>query len=318
MELRHLRYFVTIAEELNFRRAGERLHVSQSPLSRQMKDLEEEMGVELFAPEGRGIKLTAAGKAFAERGRSILSSVEVAVDEARGIAEGRLGTVSIGFETGTTFMGSMLSLAVAFRRRAPKVGLQLTPMSSAEQWAALRQGTITFGYGAYAPSDEALDHFEMARDRLGLLISADHPLAQRKRLRLADLGAERILLQPRQLYPRLHADIITAAREQGASLRVTAEVLDLEALLALVGVGDAVTFASEKFLAPASQTSLLWRQVEDLHLHLSEVVAWRVADEGTPVVRALIDSAREVGPVRRVVTRRQRPEKPPKPPRRRR
>ena len=299
MELRHLRYFVTIAEELSFRRAGERLHVSQSPLSRQMKDLEEEMGVELFEPEGRGIKLTAAGKAFAERARSILASVEVAVDEAKGIAEGRLGTVTLGFETGTTFMGAMLPLVAAFRRRAPKVGLRLVPMSSVEQWAALRQGTIVFGYGAYAPSDELLGHLEIARDRLGLLLSPDHPLARQKRLSLADLEGERVLLQPRQLYPRLHADLIASTRDQGVTLHVTAEVLDLEALLALVVIGDAVTFVSEKFGEPASQASLLWRSVQDLHLHSSEIVTWRATDSDTPVVRALIESAREVSALAR-------------------
>src|SRR5262245_59561277 len=133
MELRHLRYFVTIADEQSFRRAAEQLHVSQSPLSRQMQDLEAEMAVELFEPEGRGIKLTAAGKAFAERARSILASVDAAVAEAKGVAEGRLGTVVIGFETGTTFMGTLLSLVATFRRRTPLVGLQLVPLSSVEQ-----------------------------------------------------------------------------------------------------------------------------------------------------------------------------------------
>lgn len=298
MELRHLRYFVTIAEEENFRRASERLHVSQSPLSRQMQDLEDEMGVELFAPEGRGIKLTAAGKAFAERARSILVSVDEAVDEAKGIAEGRLGTVNIGFETGTTFMSSFLSLVAAFRKRTPGVGLQLSPMSSLEQWTALRDGKIAFGYGAYAPIDEALGHLEMSRDRLGLLLSSEHRLAKLKKLRLADLESERVLLQPRQLYPRLHADIITAARTKGVTLHVTAEVLDLEALLTFVVIGDAVTFVSEKFWEPAAQTSLLWRPVEGLDLTLSEFVTWRTKDEGVPVVRALIESAHEVSPIR--------------------
>lgn len=312
MELRHLRYFVTIAEEESFRRASERLHVSQSPLSRQMQDLEDEMGVELFAPEGRGIKLTAAGKAFAERARGILASVEMAVDEAKGIAEGRLGTVNIGFETGTTFMGSFLSLVAAFRKRTPGVGLQLSPMSSLEQWTALRAGTIVFGYGAYAPTEEALRHLEMSRDRLGLLLSLEHRLAKTKKIRLADLENERVLLQPRQLYPRLHADIITAARTKGVTLHVTAEVLDLEALLALVVIGDAVTFVSEKFWEPAAQTSLLWRPVEGLDLNLSEFVTWRADDEGVPVVRALIESAREVSPiVRRTSGRRPKPAKQP-------
>lgn len=300
MELRHLRYFVSIAEEQSFRRAAARLHVSQSPLSRQMQDLEDEMGVELFEPEGRGIKLTAAGKAFADRARTILASVEAAVDEAKGVAEGRLGTVVIGFETGTTFMGALLSLVAAFRRRTPRVGLQLVPMSSVEQWTALRQGAIAFGYGAYAPTDDTLGHLEMTRDRLGLLLSPDHRLARLKKIRLHDLERERVLLQPRQLYPRLHADLITAAHDQGVSLHVTAEVSDLEALMALVAIGDAVTFVGENFSEMASQTSMTWRPVERLHINLSEFVTWRGTDAGAPITRAIIDSAREVrAPLRR-------------------
>lgn len=296
MELRHLRYFVTIAEEGSFRRAAERLHVSQSPLSRQMRDLADEIGVELFAPEGRGVKLTAAGKAFADRARAILASVESAVEEAKGIAEGRLGTVVIGFETGTTFMGSFLALVAAFRRRAPRVGLELVPMSSVEQWAALREGTIAFGYGAYAPTDRRLSHLALTRDRLGLLVSAEHPLARREKVRLRDLGSERVLLQPKQLYPRLHADIVAAARAKGVSLQVTAEVLDLEALLALVVIGDAVTFVTERFLEPAALAALVWRPVEDLRIDVREVVAWRAGEEDGPAVAALVASAREVGP----------------------
>lgn len=295
MELRQLRYFLAIAEEESFRRASERLHVSQPPLSRQMRDMQVEMGVELFAPVGRGIRLTAAGKAFAERARNILASVDTAVDEARGIAQGRLGSVHIGFETGTTFMGAFLSLIAAFRKRTPGAGLQLSPMSSIEQWAALRSRKIDFGYGVYAPTDDVLGHLEMSRDRLGLLLSPEHPLARNRTLNLADIENEHILLQPRQLYPRLHADLITAARLRGVTPRVAAEVLDLEALMALVVIGDAVTFVSEKFWEPASQVSLLWRPVDDLDLYLSEFAVWRREDEGTPVVRALVDSAKQAG-----------------------
>ena len=118
------------------------------------------------------------------------------------------------------------------------------------------------------------------------------------------------MLQPRQLYPRIHADIITAARVQGVTLLVTAEVLDLEALLALVVIGDAVTFLSEKFWGPASQASLSWKPVEDLHINLSEVVTWRAEDDGTPLVRSLIESARDVSPNLRRAASRSRPASP--------
>jgi DNA-binding transcriptional LysR family regulator len=275
------------------------------------------MGVELFEPDGRGIKLTTAGKAFAERARRILASVDAAVDETKGIAEGRLGTVVIGFETGTTFMGALLSLVAAFRRRAPRFGLQLLPMSSVEQWAALRQGTIAFGYGAYAPTDDAVGHLEMTRERLGLLLSPDHRLARHAKIRLRDLEAERVLLQPRQLYPRLHADLIAAAHERGVALHVTAEVIDLEALMALVAIGDAVTFVGENISDMAAQTSMTWRPVEDLHIHLSEFVTWRSKDSATPAVRALIESAQEVRPpikpgATRGASRRSKGRRPPK------
>ncbi len=147
-------------------------------------------------------------------------------------------------------MGALLSLVAAFRRRTPVSACNSCRMSSVEQWTALRQGTIAFGYGAYAPTDDALGHLEMTRDRLGLLLSSDHRLARLEKIRLRDLERERVLLQPRQLYPRLHADLITAAHERGVTLHVTAEVIDLEALLALVAIGDAVTFVG--------RTSQIW------------------------------------------------------------
>ncbi|MCY1004581.1 LysR family transcriptional regulator [Nannocystis pusilla] len=298
MELRHLRYFVTIAEEQSFRRAAERLHVSQSPLSRQMNDLEEEMGVELFEPDGRGIKLTAAGKVFAERARSILGSVDAAVEEAKEVAGGRLGTVVLGFEPGATFTGALASLVAAFRRRAPRIGLQLIAMSSAEQWVALRDGTIAFAYGNYAATDDALTCMEMTRDRLGMVLAHDHRLARRTKIRLHDLAGERVILEPRRLYPHLHADIIAAARAQDVSLAVISEVPDLEVLLALVAIGDAVSFLPRRTAALVTpMSSVVWRPVVDLDIKLSDVVTWRVKDADTPVVRALIDSAREVRPL---------------------
>ncbi|MET0404757.1 MAG: LysR substrate-binding domain-containing protein [Cystobacter sp.] len=298
MELRHLRYFVTIADEQSFRRAATRLHVSQSPLSRQMQDLEAEMGVELFEPDGRGIKLTAAGTVFAERARSILASVDAAVEEARGVSEGRLGTVVIGFEPGATFTGALASLMAAFRRRSPRIGFQLIAMSSAEQWAALRDGTIAFAYGTYAPSDDALAFMEMTHDRLGVMLAIDHRLAPHKELRLRELVSERVVLEPRQLYPSLHADILSAARAQDVTLDMLPEVPNLEVLLALVAIGDAVTFLAKKTAELVTpMRSVAWRPVVDLDIKLCDVVTWRAKDADLPVVRALIESAHEVRPL---------------------
>ncbi|MBP2328477.1 DNA-binding transcriptional LysR family regulator [Kibdelosporangium banguiense] len=238
----------------------------------------------------------SSGKVFAEKARGILADVSAAVEEARDIAEGRLGTVVIGFEQGATFTGALASLMAAFRRRAPHVGLQLIAMNSTEQWTALHDGTISFAYGSRRPADETLTSMEMATDRLGLLLALDHRLAARPEVRLADLEGERVILEPGESQPGLHADIISAVRSQEVTLGGLAEVADLEALLALVAIGDAVTFPASRtadLVAPLS--SVVWRPVADLHLTLSEVVTWRTKDAKLPVVRALIDSAATLG-----------------------
>ncbi|GAA2687885.1 hydrogen peroxide-inducible genes activator OxyR [Actinosynnema pretiosum subsp. pretiosum] len=293
VELRHLRYFVTIAEEQNFRRAAERLHVSQSPLSRQMKDLQEELGVALFEQAGRGIRLTAAGKAFADRARGVLTDVDAAVEEARDVAQGRRGTVTIGFEQGATFTGALASLMAAFRRRAPRVALQLVPMGSTEQWTALRDGTIAFACGSHPPTDPDLSSLELTSDHLGLLVALDHPLASRAEVHLHDLTGERIVLGPREVNPRLHAQLAAATRT--VPLGAITEVADLEVLLALVAIGDGVTFLARRTAALVTPvTSLVWLPIGDLDVRLSDVAVWRTRDSTLPVVRTLVECAQEV------------------------
>jgi LysR family transcriptional regulator, benzoate and cis,cis-muconate-responsive activator of ben and cat genes len=289
MELRHLRYFVALAEEENFHRAAERLHLSQSPLSRQMRDLQAELGIALLEPDGRGVRLTPAGRFFADEARRILRSVDTAVQETVLVAQGKVGTVSIGFETGSAYFGTLGKIAAAFRRRQPRIELRLTPMSSAEQWAALHDGRIAFGYGNYPPSDGSLQHVEVAWDRLGVVLPPEHRHARRARLSTADLRGEPVLLQPRVLYPRLYDDIIAAMRRHDIILDVAAEVTDLEALLTLVASGDAITFLPEKQVPILALGSAIWRPVIDLDVRLSEVAMWRPQDADTPLLRPLID-----------------------------
>ena len=292
MELRHLRYFVVVAEEENFHRAARRLHVSQSPLSRQMRDLQAEMAVPLLEPFGRGVRLTAAGRLFAERARAILSDVDAAVAEARLTAQGRIGTVAIGFETGAALFGRFAAIVAAARRREPRITLDLVPMSTAEQWAALRAGEIAFGYGSYLPGDALLEGIEISRDRLGVVAATDHRFAARTEITVADLRDEPVLMQPRRLYPRLHDDLIAAVRGHGVVLNVTAEIVDLEALLTLVASGDAVTFLPRSQRRVLEYSSAVWRPVTDLDVLISDVVAWRAEDTNSLLLRPLLDVVR--------------------------
>ncbi len=315
MELRHLRYFVAIAEEENFRRAAEKLHVSQSPLSRQMQQLEEEVGVELFAPSGRGVKLTLAGRLFLERAQAILASVDVAVREAREAMDGRIGTIAIGFEPGSGYLGLLSTIVAKLRERQPRVTVKLLPMIGTEQWAALRSGDIGLAYGNELPDDASLRSLVLARTRLGIRLPRAHRLAKKATLKVEDLANEPILMGPRRLRPRLYDDVIAAVRARGVALNLAPDVGDGEAVWTLVSSGLGMTFASEtgaRFLdageamaGPAAlDRAAVWRPLANLGVELRDIAIWRADAARSPLLRPLIDTVAEVHAAQRKGARR--------------
>ncbi len=295
MELRHLRYFVAVAEEENFRRAAVKLHVSQSPLSRQMQQLRDELGVELFEAAGRGVKLTLPGRIFLERAVSILSTVEAAVQEAREARDGNIGTIAIGFEPGSAYLGSLSTIVAKLRKRQPRVRVKLLPMTSTEQWDALRLGEIALGYGNYAPDDASLRSVVLARTRIGILLPRDHRLAKQSKLKVADLANEPMLMDPRRMHPRLHDDIMAAVRAHGVVLKPMPDIVDGEALWTLVSSGLGLSFAAEK---PAglfmSLGSAVWRPLSDLGMELRDIAMWQPDAERSALLQPLIEIVREV------------------------
>ena len=294
MELRHLRYFVAIAEEENFRRAASKLHVSQSPLSRQMQQLEEEVGAELFEASGRGVKLTPAGRLFLTKATAILASVDAATKEARERAEGRIGTVTIGFESGSSLSGTLSTLISRFRVRAPRVSVEFVAMSSAEQWEALGLGRISLGFGNHVPDDPALQSVVLSRHRMGIIVPKDHRLAKQPKIRVKDLVNEPILMDPRSANPRLYDDIIIAFRAHGVNLDVALEVSNGEVLLMLVASGLGLMFGTEHVGRMLTLAGLQWQPVNDLRLEVRDVVMWRVQDAGAPLLRPFLDIVREL------------------------
>jgi len=306
MELRHLRYFVAVAEEENFHRAAEKLHLSQSPLSRQMHQLREEIGVDLFQPSGRGVKLTLAGRMFLERARGILAAVEVAVGEAREATDGRIGTIAIGFEPGTGYLGCLSTIVAELRRRQPRVTVKLLPMISTEQWEALRRGDIALAYGNEIPEDPSLRSVVLSRTRIGIRMPREHRLARKAKLTVRDLANESILMGPRRLRPRLYDDVIAAVRAHGVVLNLAPEVGDGEAVWALVSSGLGMTFAAEtgaRFLDAGAAMgrpealppgSAVWRPLSDLGVEVCDIAAWRSDAVQSPLLRPLLDVVAEV------------------------
>ena len=310
MELRHLRYFVAVAEEENFHRAAEKLHVSQSPLSRQMQQLKDEIGVALFEPSGRSVKLTLAGRLFLERAKAILSSVDAAVAEAREAMDGRIGTITIGFEPGSGYLGLLSTIVAELRKRQPRVNVKLVPMIGTEQWEGLRSGEIGLAYGNEVPEDASLRSVVLSRTRLGIRLPKEHRFAKKATLRVEDLAGEPILMGPRRQRPRLYDDIISAVRARGVVLNVVPDVGDGEAVWTLVSSGLGMTFASEsgvRFLdaggAVGSPTALdgaaVWRPLSNLGVELRDVAIWRADAARSPLLRPLLDIVRELRTERR-------------------
>ena len=198
MELRHLRYFVAIGEEENYRRAAQRLNVAQTALSTQIQDLEAELGFKLFDRLPRGVKLSAAGRLFLEDARRILQQVSEAAARAARVARGQSGTLRVGFTENASWRGIVPDSFRRFRERQPDAELQLTPATSLEQIEGLRSGRLDAGFVFnMSKTDSELDHIPVALQHVELAVPKGHPLIKLKKLRLRDLSEASFVWFPR-------------------------------------------------------------------------------------------------------------------------
>src|SRR6201988_5414107 len=188
MELRHLRYFVAVGEEQHFGRASRRLRVAQPALSRQIQDLEEEIGFKLFERLPRGVRLNPAGKLFLEDARRILQEVNDAAARAARVAHGRSGTLRVGFTENASWRGVVPDSFRRFREQQPDAELQLQPAASLEQLEAIRSGRLDGGFVNFMPkSDPELDQLLVGLHHVELAVPKRHALTKLKKIRLRDL-----------------------------------------------------------------------------------------------------------------------------------
>lgn len=216
MELRHLRYFVAVAEQENVSRAALRLHVSQPALSRQIRDLEDELGFLLFQRSAKSVRLTEAGRQFLAEARAVLLRAEEAVTAARAVATGRRGELLVGYAPVPTVR--LLPPALrAFQAEAPGVRVRLRDLSTEEMLAGLRKGTLPVAF-LVRPTRAMLRglRFEpLAQDVLRLAVPPGHRFARLRSVPLARLAAEPLVVYSRQEYPEYHAylaDLFAAAK----------------------------------------------------------------------------------------------------------
>jgi DNA-binding transcriptional LysR family regulator len=213
-ELRHLRYFIAVAEELNFSRAARRLRMAQPPLSVAIRQLEAELGTELFRRSSREVTLTEAGSALLAGARRTLAEADGAVAAAKRAAAGELGGLRIGFSWSARF-DTLPVLGQAFRLQRPDVELLTEEMWNSRMTSALRDGTIDVAVALCPEVAGDLTYVPIRSERVVALLSASHPLASEEEINLSALAGEEFILFPRELAPRLYDTLVGFCRHAG-------------------------------------------------------------------------------------------------------
>lgn len=248
MELRHLRYFVAVAEEQNVTRAAARLHVSQPPLTRQIHDLEAELGVALFARSGKTIRLTDAGRVFLDEAKASLKRVEDAVRAVRSVACGAQGELHLGYAP-TPTVEILPKLLKAFRRRFPGVRVILHDHSSPEMLAGLREGRLHAAL-MMQPSKQAgrgIAFGELKSYPVGVAVAANHPYARRRRVTPRDACAEPIIAYSRKEYPDYHEFVARSIGASAKELNIVEECDSGASLTAAVESGKGICICASIF-----------------------------------------------------------------------
>lgn len=252
MDLRQLRYFVAVAEARSFSKAAARLHVSQPPLSTQLKALEDELGVRLFDRSNRGVSLTAAGQVFFDEMRAVLARLERGKALARNAGRGDVGSLSIGFVSIADY-GILPPALKAFRSRYPGVDVQLHELTTDAQIREIRAARLDLGIGI-GPVDSAELSFQpLTREALVLAAPSEHPLLGDGRDDAIDLKAladDSFIIPPRDLAPGLFDLVIGQCRAAGFAPRITQQARQMQTVISLVACGMGVA------LVPSSVRNL--------------------------------------------------------------
>ena len=291
MELRHLRYFVMVAEELHFGRAAERLHIAQPPLSQQIRQLEEELGVQLFLRTRRSVHLTEAGQAFLGEAKQVLEQTQHAVQVAQRTERGEQGQIVIGFVGSATY-SIFPKLLHEFRERFPAVNIVLREMTTGQQVHALREERIHLGLLRPPAARDFLILEALEREALIVALPEQHRLAEHEALTVSELAGEPFVLFPRHLGSGFYDTILSLCQQAGFSPDIVQEAIQMQTLVGLVAAGFGVS------LVPASMQQLqlkgiVYRTLLDASAMIELALAWR-REDANPALHAFLKMVREI------------------------
>lgn len=293
MELRHLRYFVAVAEAENVTRAARKLHVSQPALSRQIHDLEEELGFTLLERSAKSVRLTDAGRTFLNETHAVLNRVAAAVDRARAVAVRERAEIHVGYAPSPTVQILPPTLR-AFAAKSPSTRVTLHDLSSGEMLARLRDGRLHFAFMVRPARtvSRGLGFEELARDPMRVAVAPGHAFARRRNVTLAEVAREPLITYHRADYPDYHAMLATLFA-QVSKPRIAEEHDSVTSLIAAIEVGSGVAVVTQSLgclAGPRLKLVPLLPTSEPLVVG----IAWLNKGGMTEAARAFLQCAREV------------------------
>jgi DNA-binding transcriptional LysR family regulator len=272
MELRHLRYFVAVAEELSFRRAVALLHVAQPALSQQIRQLEEELRVRLLERNRRTVSLTDAGRAFLDKARATLLLAGDAVRAAQQADRGEIGKLSIGFVTSALY-GVFPDIVRRFRQRFPDVHIDLHEMPVSAQTEVLRNKKIDVSILRPPVDEQGLVVQTILDEHWVIAMPASHPSARQPVVALGTVSRDPFILFPRNLAPSLYDGILAMCQEAGFSPNIVLEA-QMQTIISLVAAGIGVALVPES-LKNLRRKGLVYKTLKQPSAKVSLAVAWR-------------------------------------------
>jgi DNA-binding transcriptional LysR family regulator len=294
MELRHLRYVITLAETLHFGRAAEQLHLSQPPLSHQIRQLEEELRIKLFHRTKRQVQLTEAGRMFVQEARLIVAQASHAANLASRVNRGEVGQLTIGV-SGPADAPIFVQILRTFARRHPKVGIVLRNISSMAQTQAISEGRLHVGFVALPIDDAGLATVTVMRQPIMIALPPDHPLARRHHVPLQALADESHIMFARSNGPRFFDAVLAACREAGFSMNIAHEVDNLYTACALVAAGLGVCLVPAGVQDSHSTSSMVLRPLTPALPHIDMHIALAYRPQSTSeLVPLFVDVVKEV------------------------
>jgi DNA-binding transcriptional LysR family regulator len=294
VELRYLNSFVAVAEELHFGRAAKRLQMAQPPLSQQIRQLEKELGVQLFERSTRSVRLTSAGEAFLKPVRTVLEDIDIATRVARAAGRGEYGRVSVGF-AGASSHASLPRLTRAVRAAHPGIELVMRGQTYANRaLARIADGTLDLGFVRLPVTQPGVEHRVIAEEELVCALPSDHPLAQQSAIAVADLADEPFVSFPAGTGSSLRDATVQACEAAGHNPRIVQEAPDSYTILALVAMGVGVTLTLTSCMH-IQQTGLVYRPLTGPPVTLQAALAWRT-DNPSAALRSVLGVAAEALP----------------------